>query len=123
MARKRRFIQPRDLECTGVGRARKVRHRYPKLPNVCFKIRSEGKSTQKTHFAEVFSGKTGKSLGFIGPNCTVVSTSEQAVREDYLNKMNVEDKLRNCLGVGWSRTAREYTKPFKKALKDAEKKT
>lgn len=119
--RKRRFIPARDLECTGTGRARKVRRRYSDLPNFCFKIRSEGEAGAKTHFSEVFSGKTGKSVGFIGPNCTVVSTSEQAVRADYLNKMNVEDRLVNCVGAGW--VGRTYSQSFKKALREAEKRT
>jgi len=115
------FIPRTDLECKGSGRARKARKLPKGAPNVCFRIRSDEKDAWgKRHVAELFSGKTGRSLGFIGPGCTIVPTTAQAASSDYLNRMNTENLLKECLGKGWS--GNDYVKPFKKALKKAEKK-
>jgi hypothetical protein len=120
MKRTKRYIKSTDLECKGSGRSRKAR-RLPKgAPNVCYRVRSKDSGDGKRHFSEVFSGKTGQSLGFIGSGCTIVPSTDLAVSSDHLNRMNTEDLLRNCVGVGW--TGKDHVKPFKKAIKEAEKK-
>lgn len=119
MKRTKRYIPSSDLECKGSGRTRKAR-RLPKgVPNVCYRVRSKESDHGKRNFAEVFSGKTGQSLGFIGAGCTIVPSTDQAISSDRLNRFNTEDLLRNCVGVGW--TGKDLVKPFKKALKEAEK--
>src|SRR3990170_4092804 len=117
MAKKRKFtfVPATDLECKGSGRGRKARKLPKGAPNVCFKVRSEEGNYGKQHVAELFSGKTGQSLGFIGPNCSIVPTTAQAEFSDYLNRMNTEGLLVNCIGKGWR--GRDYVKPFRKALK------
>jgi hypothetical protein len=119
-AKKSTFARGTDLECKGSGRARKARKLPKGAPNVCFRVRSDEKDAWgKRHVAELFSGKTGESLGFIGPSCTIVPTPAQAESSDHLNRMNTEDLLVNCIGKGWRR--KDYVKPFKKALKEAQK--
>jgi hypothetical protein len=119
-ARKSTFTPPTDLECKGSGSARKARKLPKGAPNVCFRVRSNPSDDRHQHVAELFSGKTGQSLGFIGPSCTIVPTPAQAESSDYLNRLNTEYLLVNCIGRGWA--GMEHVKPFKKALKEAQKK-
>jgi hypothetical protein len=114
------FVSGTDLECKGAGRTRKARKLPKGAPNVCFRVRSEESSRGKRHVAELFSGKTGRSLGFIGPHCTIVPTTDQAESSDNLNRMKTEWLLKNCLGVGWM--GWDHVKPFKKSIKELEKK-
>lgn len=111
-------IPSNHLECLGAGADRKARKLPKGVPNVCYKIRS-GQSDPwgKRHVAEIFSGKTGQSLGFIGPVCSIVPTPAQAESSNYLNKMNTEELLVGCLGVGWRGI--DHAKGFKKEVKEA----
>jgi hypothetical protein len=126
MARKKRtrkstFIGSSDLECKGSGSARKARKLPKGVPNVCYRVRDgEPDAWGKRHVAELFSGKTGQSLGFIGPSCTIVPTSAQAESSNKINRGNTERLLANCIGRGW--WGKEHAKPFGKALKEAQKK-
>ncbi len=125
MAKKKwKLIPNRDLECSGTGKARKPHKKHKSLLNVCFKVRKipparPGWGPQKDTVSEVFSGKTGKSLGFIGPDCTLVSSADQAVRSDYMNRYNTEGRLLNCMESNpWNR---ESAKRFRGAIKEGEK--
>lgn len=105
----RRNILPRDMACKG---------RPPKSPaglKVCHRVRSDGTGSEKTHYAEIFSTKTGKPVGYIGPGCTIVTDPKLALRGNYLNRHHADWALRDCLigfGIG-------DNKKFKAALKKA----
>lgn len=108
----------KDVACKGAGSARKPARKIPGLPNVCYAIRPEGSGQDKTHATEVFSGKTGKSLGFIGPNCSLVPSRDQALKSDHLNRWNAENRLRECLLIeSWNR---KEVKRFRGQLKAAQ---
>jgi hypothetical protein len=131
MKRTKKYIQRSDFECRGSGRTRKAR-RLPKgVPNVCYVIRPGVKDAWgKRHVAELFSGKTGDSLGFIGPACSIVPTPAQAESSDHLNRMTTESLLRDCVGKGQTVPIKWRgkddgslrAKSFKKAIKEAQKK-
>lgn len=96
-----------DFECK--GRTPKAKNPY----GACVRVRSEGTGYSKTHYAEIFSTKTGRSIGFVGPNCTIVKTPAHAERSDSLNKHNSQHALWWCLVL------RAEDKEFRKRLKAA----
>lgn len=98
-----------EFECK--GRPPKAKNPY----GACVRVRSEGSGYTKTHYAEVVSTKTGKSIGFMGRGCNIVKTPAEAERSDYLNKMNSRDALYWCLFL------RGDHKEFLKKLKVAQK--
>jgi len=118
MPGKRRQIISKDIACKGAGRARKPARKTPGLPNVCYAIRPEGSGQDKTYATEVFSGKDGKSLGFVGPECSLVPSRDQAVKSNYLNRWNAENHLRDCMLLeSWNR---DRVKRFRGQLKAAQ---
>jgi hypothetical protein len=90
-------ILPRDMACKG---------RPPKSPagfSSCHRVRSEGQGTGKTYYTELFSTKTGKSVGFVGPDCRITLDPKLAERSNYLNRHNAEWAFRNCLSKNGSK--------------------
>lgn len=115
---KSKSVPAPDFECVGSGRKRHARKLPKGSPNVCYRIRdAEPDPWGKRHAAEIFSGKTGESLGFIGPACTVVLDTAKAKTFDQLNNFQTKDLLRQCLGMGYQ--DKERVKAFKGEVKKA----
>lgn len=110
-------LTPENLVCRGRG--------IPKSKAglaVCYRIKSEGEGSRKTHITELVSTKTGRSIGYIGHdenrNCAIVADPQLAIRKDYLNKFQNGWLLRDCLLGFGTGDSKKFNAALKKALKN-----
>lgn len=89
--RLKRAYGPRDYICQG----RPPKSKAPSI--VCGRVRGYGKGRKGIiYYTELFSTTTGKSLGFIGPDCTLVDSPAKAITFDARNKHKTVEGISQC---------------------------